>query len=65
MFKFDRLKALRNARNLSQARVATHLNISREAYSMYETGKRQPSNELMIDMARFFNVSLDYLIGLA
>ncbi len=56
------LKKIRKTKNLSQQRVAIDLNISRESLSYYENGKRQPSLELLLDMSKYFNVSINYLI---
>ena len=38
------------------------LNISREALSYYENGKREPSLELLVAMSKYYNVSINYLI---
>lgn len=56
------LKNIRKSRNLNQQKVAMDLNISREALSYYENGKREPSLSLLVDMSRYFNVSINYLI---
>ena len=56
------LKKIRKLRNLNQQKVAMDLNISREALSYYENGKREPSLSLLVAMSRYFNVSIDYLI---
>ncbi len=56
------LKYIRKQRNLNQQKVAMDLNISREALSYYENGKREPSLGLLVEMSRYFNVSIDYLI---
>ncbi len=56
------LKAIRKAKHLNQQKVALDLNISREALSYYENGKREPSLELLKKMSDYFNVSIDYLI---
>lgn len=56
------LRAIRKKKKLSQLKVVMDLNISREALSLYETGKRNPGNEMLIQMSRYFNVSIDYLI---
>lgn len=56
------LKKLRSERNLNQQKVAMDLNISREALSYYENGKREPSLDLLLAMSKYFNVSINYLI---
>ncbi|GHU63019.1 hypothetical protein FACS189418_5500 [Clostridia bacterium] len=58
----DRLKKLRKQRNIKQFDIAKELNLSREAYSMYETGKRQPSFDCLFNIANYFDVSIDYLL---
>lgn len=56
------LKEIRKKRGLNQQKVAIDLNISREAFSYYENGKREPSLKLLLDMSRYFKVSIEYLI---
>ncbi|MBQ2661538.1 MAG: helix-turn-helix transcriptional regulator [Clostridia bacterium] len=56
------LKNIRKKRNLNQQKVAMDLNISREALSYYENGKREPSLALLCAMSQYFNVSINYLI---
>lgn len=56
------LKEIRKAKNLNQQKVAMDLNISREALSHYENGKREPSLSMLQKMSKYFNVSIDYLI---
>ena len=56
------LKTIRKTRNLNQQKVAMDLNISREALSYYENGKREPSLRLLVQMSNYFNVSINYLI---
>ncbi len=60
--KLKGLKLIRKQKNLNQQKIAIDLNISREALSYYENGKREPSLRLLIDMSKYFNVSIDYLI---
>lgn len=56
------LKLIRKKKNLSQLKVAMDLNISREALSYYENGKRSPDVNMLISLSKYFNVSIDYLI---
>lgn len=56
------LKNIRRQRKLNQQKVAMDLNISREALSYYENGKREPSLALLVAMSKYFNVSINYLI---
>lgn len=56
------LKNIRKQKKLNQQKVAMDLNISREALSYYENGKREPSLRLLVQMSNYFNVSINYLI---
>ena len=56
------LKIIRKKRNLNQQKVAMDLNISREALSYYENGKRDPDVEMLLKFSDYYNVSIDYLI---
>jgi len=56
------LKEIRKKKRLSQLKVAMDLNISREALSYYENGKRNPDINMLIAMSNYFNVSIDFLI---
>ncbi len=57
------LKQVREKLGLTQLKVSLDLNISREALSHYENGKREPTLELLVKMSKYFNVSIDYLIS--
>lgn len=56
------LKEIRKKKNLNQLKVALDLSISREALSLYENGKRNPSLEMLLTFSNYFNASIDYLI---
>lgn len=56
------LKNIRKVKNLNQQKVALDLNLSREALSHYENGKREPSLNTLLLMSKYFNVSINYLI---
>ena len=53
---------LRKRAGMSQLQLAQELNVGPSAVGMYEQGRRTPSVDILIDMANFFDVSLDYLI---
>lgn len=57
----QRLKALRLASRKTQHELAEVLNISRSAYALYELGKRQLNYDSLLSLAKYYNVSLDYL----
>lgn len=57
------LKIIRKQKKYSQLKVATDLNISREALSYYENGKRNPDLQMLRKFSRYFNVSIDFLIN--
>lgn len=60
-----RLKELRIQNNLSQAEVAKVIQCSQVAYGMYELGKRKIPVDKMVELAKYYHVSLDYLAGLS
>ena len=59
-----RLKELREERGLTQKQVATLLNLHSVTYLHYEKAQREPPLSVLVDMAKFFEVSTDYLLGL-
>lgn len=61
---YRRLKDLREDREKVQEDIAAILGISRQHYSMYERGERELPMHHFITLARYYNVSLDYLAGL-
>lgn len=60
----ERMKYLRKSNNLSQTDVAEVLHCSQAAYGMYELGKRKISAEKLLILARYYHVSMDYMMGL-
>lgn len=60
----DRLIQLKTARGLLQKTIAEHNDISLRSYRYYEQGEREPSLSVLIKLANYFDVSLDYLVGL-
>lgn len=63
MFFKDRLKKLRTETETKQEVLAKYLNVGISTVSMYETGQREPSLDILIKIAEYFNVSIDYLLG--
>lgn len=59
----NRLRELRLKAGLKQEDLIKRFNLSSGRYSQYETGKRKPDYDLLIELADFYNVSLDYLLG--
>ena len=57
------LKVIRKQKKLNQLKVALDLNISREALSHYENGKRSPDIRMLKRLSEYFKVSIDFLIN--
>ena len=60
-----KIKFLREEKELSQLEFAKTLNISNSTLSQYEAGNRMPGDEIKKKIAEYFNVSLDYLMGVS
>jgi repressor LexA len=60
----NRLRELREIRNLSQEEVAAAIGISRPSYANYELGHRKPRMQNLTMLASYFGVSIDYLLGI-
>lgn len=61
----QRLKELREETGMTQKEVAAKLGINSVTYLHYEKSQRQPSLSMLADMAKLFDVSVDYLLGLS
>lgn len=59
-----RIRDLREDRNLTQADIAKHLHIKQNTYCQYENGQRQLPLSCLIELAKFYNTSTDYILGL-
>ena len=61
---YQRIKDLREDRDLKQKQLADLLNISQTTYSRYESGVLDIPSVSLIKLAKFYNTSIDYLVGL-
>ena len=61
---YTRLRDLREDHDLTQQDIAEVLQTTREQVSKYETGKQMMGVDKYVKLARFYNVSLDYLTGM-
>ena len=61
--KYKRIRDLRDDMDLSQTEVARMLGMSQTGYSKYETGENDIPTTILIKLARFYNTSIDYLLG--
>lgn len=57
------LQELREDKNISRKALAAKLNISVSTLGMYEQGRREPNIDMLIKIADYFNVSIDFLVG--
>lgn len=60
----EKIKALRETNNLTQAALARKLNVTRSSVNAWEMGISVPSTSLIVDIAKLFHVSTDYLLGI-
>lgn len=64
ILKYGRIRDLRNDRGLTQEQVAKLLNVSQNTYSQYEIGITRYPLDAVVTLAKYYNVSVDYLVGL-
>lgn len=60
---YKNIRDLREDRDMTQTQIAKMLGISQRAYSYYENGQRTLTPEILIELAKIHNVSIDYLLG--
>lgn len=61
---YQRIRDLREDKDLVQKQVAAHLGIDQRVYSNYETGKREIPTRFVIALAKYYHTSTDYILGL-
>ena len=60
---YPRIRDLREDKDLNQTQLAKMLGMSQTGYSKYETGTNDIPTQILIKLARFYNTSIDYLLG--
>ena len=60
----EKLKLLRYEKGLTQDDIGYLLNVTKSCISCYENGTRQPSVEILLELATYFHVSVDFLLGI-
>ena len=61
---YQRIRDLREDRDLKQRHLAEYLNCSHQVYSNYELGQRDIPTDILIRLSNFYQVSVDYILGL-
>ena len=61
---YERIRGLREDRDLNQQDIADIINVSQSTYSRYESGYLDVPSEVLIALAKYYDVSVDYILGL-
>ncbi len=61
---YHRIRALREDHDLTQKEIAKILNMSQTGYSKYETGENDIPTRILIQLAKYYHTSVDYLLGI-
>ena len=61
---YERIRDLREDKDLTQKQIGQLLNMSQTGYNQYEIGKNDIPTRVLIELAKFYNTSIDYLLGL-
>lgn len=62
--RYERIRNLREDADLTQAQLGAYINVPQRTYAYYETGERMIPPQVLISLARYYNVSVDYILGL-
>lgn len=62
---YPRIRQLREDADMNQTSVAKYLNMSQTGYSKYETGENDIPTRVLIQLARLYRVSVDYMLGIS
>lgn len=61
---YERIRNLREDKDLTQKQIGQLLNMSQTGYNQYEIGKNDIPTKILIELAKFYNTSTDYLLGI-
>jgi len=64
MEMYERIRDLREDKDLTQKEIGNILNMSQTGYNQYEIGRNDIPTKVLIQLANFYNTSTDYLLGL-
>lgn len=64
ILKYGRIRDMRTDRGLTQKQIAEFLHVSQNTYSQYEVGTTHFPLDVVVKLAQYYNVSVDYLVGL-
>ena len=62
--KYDRIRNLREDADLTQAELGRQINVPQRTYAYYESGERMIPPQVLVALAQFYHVSVDYLLEL-
>ena len=62
--RYERIRNLREDADLTQAEVGMQINVPQRTYAYYESGERMIPPQVLVALAQFYRVSVDYLLGL-
>ena len=62
--KYERIRNLREDADLTQAELGKQINVPQRTYAYYESGERMIPPQVLVALAQFYNVSIDYLLEL-
>ena len=60
---FDRIRALREDADLNQTQIAKMFNVGQKTVSNWESGRNEPPYDILIKYSLYFDVSIDYILG--
>ncbi len=60
---YHRIRDLREDHDLTQTQIGKILNMSQTGYSQYEIGKNDIPTKILIELSKYYNTSIDYLLG--